>query len=135
MKWLRWFLAGAFAVPAAHHVLLAVYYAAGIAPVRPYSLTPTKPFGVPQVFSLMFWGGVWGLILGAVLLRIRSPRWWWTIAILFGAIAPTIVAALIAPLKGQQLKPTPMLAFIGFTVNAAWGLGTAVFYRMIEQKK
>jgi hypothetical protein len=134
MKWIRWFLAGALAVPLAHHLALAAFYAAGLAPYRPYSLAPTKPFGVPQVFSLMFWGGVWGIILGLVLLRVHNARTWWIVAILVGAIAPTLVAGLVvAPLKGQHMKPTPSLAMMGFAVNGAWALGTAVFYRLMER--
>jgi len=134
MKWLRWFFAGALAVPLAHHLVLAAFYAAGLAPYRPYSFEPTKPFGVPTLISLMFWGGLWGIILGAVLARIHSRRTWWIVAIVFGAVAPTLVAALVvAPLKGQHLKPTPALAAMGFAVNGAWGLGTAAFYRLMER--
>ena len=134
MKWLRWFLAGALAVPLAHHIALYAFYAAGLAPYRPWSLAPTKPFGIPQVISLSFWGGVWGLILGAVLLRVTSPTIWWITAVVFGAIAPTLVAVLVVmPLKGQHMKPTPALAIMGLAVNAAWGLGAAVFYRLMER--
>jgi len=118
MKWLFWFLAGALAVPLAHHPVLAAFYAAGIAPYRPYSFQPTQPFGVPQVISLSFWGGVWGLVLGLVLSRIQTPRIWWIVAIVFGAVAPTLVAGLVvAPLKGQHMHPTPALAILGLCVN------------------
>lgn len=133
MKWLYWFLAGALAVPFAHHLALAAFFHAGVSPYRPYSLQPTKPLGVPQVFSLMFWGGVWGLILGAVLARVESPRMWWIIAIVFGALAPTIVAGIIGRLRHLPIKPTPMLAIMGLVVNGAWGLGTAGFYRLLER--
>lgn len=131
MKWLRWFLAGALAVPLAHHVALYFFYRAGIAPYRPWSLDPTKPFGVPQVVSLAFWGGVWGLLLGAVLQRVRSSRAWWVAAAIFGAIAPTLVAVFVVmPLKGQHFKPSAALALMALTVNGAWGLGAAVLYRL-----
>ena len=133
MKWLYWFLAGALAVPLAHHLVLYALYAAGLAPYRPYSLAPTKPLGVPQVISLSFWGGVWGLVLGAVLLRVDTPRMWWIAAIVFGAIAPTIVAGIIVRLKGTGPKPTPTLALVGLLVNGAWGLGTAVVYWLLER--
>ncbi|HJQ37959.1 MAG TPA: hypothetical protein VKB93_12545 [Thermoanaerobaculia bacterium] len=129
MKWICWFLSGALAVPLAHHIALYVFYATGLAPYRPYSFAPTQPLGVPQLLSLMFWGGVWGLVLGAVLLRVHSNRMWWIAAILFGAIAPTLVAGIIAKFKGG-LKPTAILALVGLTVNAAWGLGTAVLYKL-----
>lgn len=129
MKWLCWFLAGALAVPLAHHIVLYAFYATGLAPYRPYSFAPTKPLGVPQMLSLMFWGGVWGIVLGAALLRVHSDRMWWIAAILFGAIAPTLVAGIIVKFRVGP-KPTAILALVGFTVNAAWGLGTAVFFRL-----
>jgi hypothetical protein len=134
MKWLRWFLAGALAVPLAHQVMLALLNAAGLAQVHPYSLTPTKPFGIPQVISLSFWGGVWGVILGMVLLRAHSRRAWWVAATLFGAIAPTLVAAfVVAPLKGQHMHPTPKLAMVGLLVNGAWGFGSAALYTWMDR--
>jgi hypothetical protein len=129
MQWICWFLAGALAVPLAHHIVLYAFYAAGLAPYRPYSFAPTKPLGVPQVLSLMFWGGVWGIVLGAVLMRVHSPRMWWIVALVFGAIAPTLVAGIIVKFRGGP-KPTAILALVGLTVNAAWGLGTALLFRL-----
>jgi hypothetical protein len=133
MKWLRWFIAGALAVPLGHHLMLGLLNVAGLTTFRPYSFEPTSPFGVPQMFSLMFWGGVWGLVLGLALLRVRTPRAYWTIAILFGAIAPTLGAGVIAIAKGQPLHPTPILLTVGLLVNGAWGLATAAFYRWLER--
>lgn len=133
MKWLHWFIAGALAVPLCHHVVLALLNALRLTTYRPYSFEPTKPFGVPQVVSLSFWGGVWGLILGVVLLRVQTPWMWWTIAIVFGAIATTLVAGVVAPLKGQRIKPNATLFLVGLLVNGAWAAGTAVFYRLMER--
>jgi hypothetical protein len=50
-------------------------------------------------------------------------------AIIFGAIAPTLVAwFVVAPLKGQALAAgwVPARMAIGPIVNGAWGLGTAI---------
>ncbi len=132
MKWLFWFLAGALAVPLAHHPVMAIFYAAGIAPYRPYSFEPTKPLGVPQVLSLSFWGGVWGLVLGAVLTQVETRTMWWIAALVFGALAPTIVAGIILRIKGSPIKPTPALVICGFVVNAAWGIGAAVIYKLLN---
>lgn len=135
MKWFRWFLAGALAVPLGHQVMLWALYHVGHAPYAPYSMTPTKPFGVPQVISLSFWGGVWGLILGAVLLRVISRRAWWATAILFGAIATTLVAAFVVPpLKGKPIKASPSLAVIGLLLNGTWAYVTALFYRLFSRE-
>src|SRR6266498_2258501 len=44
----------------------AIMYALGMTPNAPLGYAPTKPFGVPQIWSFAFWGGVWGLIFGSV---------------------------------------------------------------------
>jgi hypothetical protein len=99
-----------------------------------WSMKPTPPFGVPSVISLSFWGGVWGIIMIPVIDRFRGAAYWlW--AIIFGAIAPTLVAwFLVAPLKHQPVaggwKPAAMT--IGPIVNACWGFGTALFYRLFS---
>jgi hypothetical protein len=133
MKWLRWFIAGALAVPLFHQVLLAVLNATGWVARQPYAMTATKPFGVPQVISLAFWGGVWGLLLGLVLIRTRMSAAYWLVALVFGAIAPTLVAMfVVAPLKGRPMGGDAKTFAIGLLVNAAWGVGTAALYRLMQ---
>ena len=97
-------------------------------------MTATKPFGVPSVISLAFWGGVWGVILGLILLRARGARYWW-IALLVGAIAPTLVAGLIvAPLKGMPVGGNQTLLIVGLLINGGWGLVTAGLYRLMDRR-
>jgi len=132
MRGLKWFIAGALAVPLAHQVMLAILNAAGMIARAPYSMEATKPFGVPSVISLSFWGGVWGLILLLVIGRLRGATFW-IVALVFGAIAPTLVAGfVVAPLKGLPSGGNLKMAMVGFLVNAAWGLGTAALARMME---
>lgn len=132
MRWVKWFVAGALAVPLFHQVALALLNAAGFVARSPYAMTPTKPFGVPAVVSLSFWGGVWGPILGLVLSRTRGPSFW-IVALLFGAIAPTLVAGLVvAPLKDQPAGGDAKMIVTGLIVNAAWGLGTAALFRLMR---
>jgi hypothetical protein len=134
MKWLKWFLAGALAVPLGHQIALLLCKLAGLIDRAPFSMDPTKPFGVPSWLSLAFWGGVWGLPLGLVLLRARGPKYW-IIALLFGAIAPTLVAGLVvAPLKGIQVGGNPKLLVVGLIVNGVWGLVSALFYRLMAKE-
>ncbi len=44
-----------------HQGLVVYLHTIGFLPRLPYSLTPTAPFQIPQVISLAFWGGVWGV--------------------------------------------------------------------------
>lgn len=135
MKWLKWFVAGTLAVPLGHQIALWILKAIGTIDRAPFAMTPTKPFGVPSLISLSFWGGVWGIILGVILLRARGAKYW-VLAAAVGAIAPTLVAAfVVAPLKGMQTTGNVgKLLMVGLIVNAAWGLATAAFYRLMERR-
>ena len=134
MKWLKWFIAGTLAVPLGHQIALWLLNVAGVVSRAPYAMTPTKPFGVPSVVSLSFWGGVWGIILGLILARTQRAKFW-LLAIVIGAVAPTLVAVfVVAPIKGmpRPANPAAMIG-IGLLVNAVWGLATAAFYRLMQR--
>lgn len=134
MKWLKWFLAGTLAVPLGHQLALWAMHAIGYTDRAPFAMAATKPFGIPSVISLSFWGGVWGILLGLVLERARGPKYW-LLALLIGAIAPTLVAAfVVAPLKGMPAGANAKLLVVGLVVNAVWGLATALFYRLMSRR-
>jgi hypothetical protein len=79
------FIAGVLATLIFHQLTLAVLWGGGLAPFRPFSLAATKPFGVPAVFSLAFWDGVWGMVF--VLIDSSFPRrGYWVIAFLFSVL-------------------------------------------------
>ena len=92
-------------------------------------MATTKPFGLPAVFSLSFWGGVWGIIF--VLIESHFPRrgYYWLTAFLFGGILPSLVALLVVlQLKGQPMGGgwRPSLLLTAFIINGAWGIGTGL---------
>lgn len=131
------FVSGFLATLLFHQPVLWVLNLAGITDRGPYAMDATRPFAVPAVISLAFWGGVWGIILWLLIRRWKGAKYWLG-AILFGAIAPTLVAGLVvAPLKGQPLAGggDPSVLLMGLTVNAAWGLGTAVFLWLLIDRK
>src|SRR5687768_2489127 len=72
----RWlvvgFVAGALAVLLFHQGAAALLHALELTRRAPYSMAATQPFGVPQLWSIAFWGGVWGLLLAAALVRLRG---------------------------------------------------------------
>lgn len=132
MRGLKWFIAGALAVPLCHQVMLAILDASGFVSRAPFPMNATEPFGVPAVISLSFWGGVWGVILLLVAGGVRGAKFW-LMALVFGAIAPTLVAAfVVAPLKGQPSGGDIRMAVTGLLVNGAWGIGTAALARWME---
>jgi hypothetical protein len=129
------FVAGLIAVPIFHQGVFALLHAAGVIPVPPYNMTRTPPFGVPEVVSASFWGGVWGVIFVLTVARLFAGRRYWVAAFAFGAVALTAVYALVvAPLKTGAL-PAPLypVLLIGGLLNGAWGLGTAALLYLFHR--
>ena len=129
------FIAGVLAVPVFHQIMFLILHLAGIIPVPPFNMAPTQPFGVPEVVSQSFWGGVWGVVFALTL-----PRWfhgtaYWVASFVAGGLALTLVYMfVVVPLKTGAL-PGAMggLFVIGFLVNAAWGIGWALFLALFER--
>ncbi|HEY8184182.1 MAG TPA: hypothetical protein VII32_18210 [Thermoanaerobaculia bacterium] len=135
-KVLLGFIAGFLATIIFHQIALQLLHMAGMVPRAAWAMRPVPPFGVPAVISLSFWGGVWGAIMIPIIDRFRGATYW-TWAVVFGAIAPTLVAwFVVSSLKHQPIaagwKPAAMM--IGPIVNGVWGLGTALFYRLMERR-
>ena len=132
-KLLLGFVAGFIAVLLFHQPVLALLNQMGFAKANVYSLNATAPFGVPQVLSLAFWGGVWGMLFAAVERRFSTGALYWIYAFAFGAIFPTLVAwFIVAPLKGLPVAGGWQLnrMITGIVINGAWGLGTALLLRL-----
>ncbi|MGF2035781.1 MAG: hypothetical protein RMZ43_010780 [Nostoc sp. CmiVER01] len=132
------FIAGFVSVLLFHQGVLALLHAVNFAPRAPYATAPTQPFGIPQIWSSAFWGGIWGLIWVAIAPRFRHDKSYWLDALVFGAIVPTLVAwFVVAPLKGQPIAGGWKLAGIvtGLFVNGAWGIGTAGLLRLFSRKQ
>jgi hypothetical protein len=128
----RWllvgFVSGALAVLLFHQGTAALLHALELTRRAPYSMAATAPFGVPQLWSIAFWGGVWGVLLAAALVQLRGAALIAAAAV-FGAVLPTLVAwFVVGPLKGQPVAAgfVPAAMLIGPIVNGAWGLGTGI---------
>lgn len=137
----RWlivgFISGALSVVIFHQGAAAFLHAIGMTPRAPYSMSATAPFGIPALWSIAFWGGVWGLVLAAMLRHLRDGAFVIS-AVIFGAVLPTLVAWLVvAPLKGQPVAAgfVPAAMIIGLFVNAAWGLGTAIGLELLGRPR
>ena len=130
------FVAGFLATLVFHQGGLALLQAAGLTDRTPFSMNATEPLGVPQVISLAFWGGVWGILLVA-LVKKRVPNGAFLLrALIFGAVLPTVVALLVVmPLKHLPVAGggDPMLIAGGMILNGLWGLGTALFLLLFQR--
>ncbi|MFB6259170.1 MAG: hypothetical protein ABEJ96_08435, partial [Thiohalorhabdaceae bacterium] len=84
----------------------------------------------PAIWSLAFWGGVWGLIFVGVERWFPRAAGYWAAAIVFGALLPSLVAWFVVfPLKGMPTAGGFEISALGtgLAVNGAWGLGTGLF--------
>ncbi|MEH2128415.1 hypothetical protein [Nostoc sp.] len=132
------FIAGFVSVLLFHQGVLALLYAVNFTPHAPYSIAPTQPLGIPQIWSNAFWGGIWGLIWVVIAPRFGHDKNYWLAALVFGAIVPTLVAwFVVAPLKGQPIAGGWKLVGIvtGLLVNGAWGVGTAALLRLFSRRQ
>lgn len=129
------FIAGVVAVPVFHQLLLGLLHMAGIVPFAPFSTAPTKPFGIPDIVSISFWGGVWGVIFAVTVARWFSGAAYWIAAAVVGGVVLTLVFMFIVwPLKIGGLPPNMVGLFvIGFLLNAAWGIGWALLLALFER--
>ena len=128
------FVAGFFATLIFHQLALALLWSIGVAPSGPFPMAPTRPFGVPAVFSLAFWGGVWGILFALVQRSFPRGGAYWVAAFLFGAILPSLVALMVVlPLKGRPMGGGwhPPLLLTAFLINGVWGIGTGLILKLL----
>src|ERR1700674_4299835 len=113
------FIAGALAVPIFHQLLFLLFYLLGVIPVAPFSLDPTVPFGIPEVVSSSFWGGVWGIVFVLILPHFFQGRSYWLASAIIGGLALTSVYMfVVVPLKTGALPPSMGgLVILGFLLN------------------
>ncbi len=133
--WIRAFAGGFIATLLFHQGVLALLHLAGTAPA-PWDMSPTQPFGVPKVISLAFWGGVWGLPIWWLIRHSHGVRRW-VKAAAYGAIGPSLVAlAVVFPLKGGEFMAgwNPKILIGALILNAAWGLGLALFMKLTAKR-
>lgn len=133
MVWFKAFVSGFLATLIFHQGLFALFYLAGMVPVAPFNMTPVPPFGIPAVVSLAFFGGLWGIVLWALLGRLAGVRFWLG-HVIVGAIGPTAVAMLVVfPLKDLEASAQTWVG--GLLLNGFWGLGVAIFMYFLQRKK
>lgn len=125
------FVAGFLATLIFHQGTLGLLHLAAPKLPVPWDMSPTPPLGVPKVVSLAFWGGLWGIALWA-LIRSRRGAAFWGLAIVLGALLPSLVAWFVVfPIKGIAL--TSALIVGALLLNGAWGLGVALYMRLMKQ--
>lgn len=98
------FIAGFISVLVFQMGAIAIMHALGLVTFQPFAYGASKPLGVPQIWSFAFWGGIWGIVFGAIEKRFPEGPMYYVASFLFGAIGPVLVLWFIVfPLKGQPV--------------------------------
>ena len=122
------FAAGVLAVLVFHQGMVALLHLAGLVPNPPFPMRAVPPFGVPQIASMAFWGGIWGIVVAAIL--AARPAWPPVlVGLLVGAVGCVLVGfTLVAALRGQPLMAgfDPNRWWRSMTINGAFGLGVGL---------
>jgi hypothetical protein len=135
MQSVKAFAAGFLSTIIFHQSLLAMLHNLNMTSVMAFSFTPMPPFHVPQVISLAFWGGIWGILVWLVIQKMSRINYWlW--ALVLGAMAPSIVAWFIVfPLKGIPVAGgwQPQMIVFPLLLNGVWGVGVAFLIRSFNR--
>lgn len=134
MKWLLSFVAGFVSTLVFHQGLLQLLHMLGAFPYRAWNMKPVAPLGIPSVLSLAFWGGVWGIVLWALIRNHGAKRWLW--GAIWGALLPSIVALFVVfPLKGMPIAGgfNPKLIVAALLLNGTWGVGVVALMKLYRQ--
>jgi hypothetical protein len=130
------FLAAASSVLVFHQGVWIMLWAFGVVPAPPFPVRPVPPFGVPQIISLCFWGGVYGLLYGLLAPRLaRAPTL--LLGLGLGLCAALVSWFLVAPLKGLPMAAgwVPQRMAISVLINGAWGIGTVLFLNLLLARR
>jgi hypothetical protein len=131
------FAAGVLSVLVFHQGTVWLLHMAGVLPAGPFGVRPIPPFGVPQIVNQCFWGGLWGILIAALLRRwgTRAPDL--LFGAVFGAVALNIVNWIVLPaIKGLPYfaggAPARLLA--AALINGAFGWGVALILRAFRDR-
>ena len=132
------FIAGFLAVLSFHQGLVWLLDFQGVIDAAPWNMAPVPPLAMPKVISAALFGGLWGTLLW-LLIRRAEAAGYYVGAMILGAVFPSLVAlTLVTWLKNGQdsnaMIDTWSMHRIGvaLAVNGAWGLGLAVFMRIMH---
>ena len=149
------FLAGALAVLVFHQTMGILLAKAGFPPAGPpynmaahaAAIPAVAAFfkslgfaGWPIIFNLCFWGGMWGLLYGLIN-GVVPGRSVIVKGLVFGFLIQLFNWTALAYIQGQRTGTAaayfsgfvPQRMAIGAAFQMAFGLGVAIFYRLLRR--
>lgn len=118
------FVAGALSVLTFHQGMIGVLHATHVIAWRPFPISRVPPFGVPLVFDLAFWGGLWGALFALVAPRLPGTHWVQGIGL--GIAANLVAWFVIPPLRGHPVTHNAREMGVDLIINCFWGLGVGL---------
>jgi hypothetical protein len=121
------FVTGAVSVLVFHQGMWALLHAIGQMP-SPYPTEPVGRLGIPRIYDMSFWGGVWGIAFGLVYPYLPARRMWLQ-GLALGLLAELGTLFVVPALKGLPLADGGSAGFIvhSLLINGTWGIGVGVF--------
>ena len=125
------FAAGAVSVLVFHQGIWALLHALGLMPPA-FPTAPVPPFGVPRVYDLCFWGGLYGAAFGVVFPRLPARGMWFQ-GLILGLIAELGALFLVPAIKGLPLAfgGATRVILISTLINGPWGIGVGIFSPLV----
>jgi hypothetical protein len=123
------FIAAAISVLVFHQAMweaLHLLALPGLGMPLPYPTDPIPPFGVPRILDLCFWGGLYGIVFGLVMPRLKAPLWLCGLGL--GIIAALVGLLLVPAIKGLPIGAGwVLLSWVrSFLINGFWGVGVGL---------
>jgi hypothetical protein len=134
MRALLGFVAAAVSVLTFHQAMWALLHflaIPGMGMPPPYPMQPVRPWGVPRLFDLCFWGGLYGVVFGLVLPRLKGPLWLCGLGL--GIIAGLVGIFIVPAIKGLPVGAgwAPRTWLLIFLINGFWGIGVGIILPLL----
>ena len=124
------FIAGAIAVLTFQQGAWALLHVLHRMPPA-YPMGAVPPLGLPYVFDLAFWGGMWGAAFGLV---VRRPDW--RTGLVVGALWVAADFFVLAPLEGGSARAglSPAAWLLPLALYLPWGAGLGLILAGISRR-
>jgi len=125
------FGAGAVAVLVYHQGMWAILHGLHLMP-PPFPVAPVPPLGIPRIYDLCFWGGLYGLFFGLAAPALPG-RLIWLQGIVLGLIAESGTLFLVPMLRGWPIAFGGSVRAIAVStlINGTFGLGVGLLIPLV----
>ncbi|HHP0488742.1 hypothetical protein LCA30_20505 [Vibrio harveyi] len=122
------FIAGFLSTLVFHQGSALILYIMGIVNSTPFDMSPVEPLGIPKIFSISFFGGLWGVGLWSLIKRNKGLLRWVSAFFISGTLLTLVAFFIVFPLKEIHVDfLNPAIWFRGLFLNGMWGIGLVTF--------